>query len=164
MASIIGVETLQHTNGTTGLTIASDGKLTATQGFESGTFTPTFSGSTVAGSQTYVSNSTWGRYQKIGDWVNFTMQVRLSAGSGATGSVDVGGLPFDEGDGKYQALTVGYVQWAGTGWGGYGFQALLKPNSKLVRMYYMDNSASTNVGASNINGVCQVYLSGVYKA
>lgn len=61
--------------------------------YEEGTFTPTVTGSSTAGTGTYNSNGQVGRYTKIGNRVSFTIYVDWSAHTG-TGSLRVSGLPF----------------------------------------------------------------------
>lgn len=59
--------------------------------YEEGTFTPTVTGSTTAGTATYTVQI--GRYTKIGDLVFFSIRLDYSGGTG-TGNLQVSGLPF----------------------------------------------------------------------
>lgn len=59
---------------------------------DSGTFTPVFSGTTVAGTPTYSLQT--GFYSKVGDVVFFIANVILTGLGGATGNAQIGGLPF----------------------------------------------------------------------
>ena len=61
--------------------------------YEEGTFTPTVTGSSTAGTGTYNTNGQVGRYTKIGNRVSFTIYVDWSAHTG-TGNLRVSGLPF----------------------------------------------------------------------
>ena len=59
--------------------------------YEEGTFTPTITGTTTAGTGTYSTQD--GRYTKIGRVVNYQIYIIWSAHTG-TGNMDVSGLPF----------------------------------------------------------------------
>lgn len=59
--------------------------------YEEGTFSPTISGTTTAGTGTYTTQV--GRYTKIGRIVYFTIKLGWSAHTG-TGNMIVSGLPF----------------------------------------------------------------------
>lgn len=60
---------------------------------ESGTWTPTIIGSTVAGNNTYATRV--GRYYKIGKLVRASFFIQLSAKDAAmAGNIRIGGLPF----------------------------------------------------------------------
>ena len=58
---------------------------------QSGTFTPTYFGSTTAGTTTYTTQT--GNYTKIGNTVYYSMRVTWTNATG-TGSPRFGGLPF----------------------------------------------------------------------
>lgn len=58
---------------------------------QTGTFTPTVSGSSSAGVTTYVNQS--GRYTKYGNVVSFSLLVEWSGQTGS-GNILIGGLPF----------------------------------------------------------------------
>jgi hypothetical protein len=60
--------------------------------YEEGTFTPIVLGSTVAGTGTYGNQVA--QYTKIGNRVSFNLYVTWSNLTGATGNLQVGGLPF----------------------------------------------------------------------
>jgi hypothetical protein len=112
MASIIGVETLQHTNSTTAATIDSSGVITANAGFklgtgtdilnsyEEGTFTPTMG----SGSGSITSQSNSGFYVKIGGICFIYMDLTLTDKGSASGTLTVSGLPFASALGTRQSL------------------------------------------------------------
>jgi|DEB0MinimDraft_6_1074348.scaffolds.fasta_scaffold93960_2 hypothetical protein len=60
--------------------------------YEEGTFTPTFTGASTAGSITYVVQD--GRYVKIGKQVTLWIRFQYSAFSGSAGTIRVGGFPY----------------------------------------------------------------------
>jgi hypothetical protein len=65
--------------------------------YEEGTFTPTLGGTSSDPTVTYASVNTVGYYTKIGNVVNFTLEIRTTAKSGGSGDLLVKGLPFSTG-------------------------------------------------------------------
>lgn len=59
--------------------------------YEEGTFTPTVSGSTTSGTQTYTTQL--GRYTRIGRLVYIQIEIVLASATG-TGNILINGLPF----------------------------------------------------------------------
>lgn len=94
MASIIGVENLQHTNGTSALSVNSSGKVIldqvgAGEFYRTGTFTPTFNPFTVG------NGSVFGNYIRIGDLVHVNFGFAFGSTSSITGDIySITGLPF----------------------------------------------------------------------
>jgi hypothetical protein len=81
-------------SGTGGIQFGGDtAAANALDDYEEGTFTPTVTGSSTAGTGTYNTNGQVGRYTKIGNRVSFTIYVNWSAHTG-TGNLRVSGLPF----------------------------------------------------------------------
>jgi hypothetical protein len=75
--------------------------------YEEGTFTPTVSGSSTAGTATYSQNS--GRYTKIGRLVQFEFYLVWSSGTGV-GNLRIDGLPFTAGSSNtYPAGSIAYL-------------------------------------------------------
>ena len=164
MTSIIKVDNIQNSSGTSALSIDSSGNLTATQGFVTGKFTPTVEGVTTAGTFTYDSSNTTGHYQRIGDWVQFIAKVSGTAGSGSAGGLTVANLPFAGGiSSTQQAISVGYLDFNGTGWSGYGVYAGISYNETRARLYYMGNQTSLEVVSSNCHGGFSIHIAGTYK-
>ena len=77
--------------------------------YEEGTWTPTISGDSTAGTQTY----TWqyGAYTRIGRQVTCTASVRIATTSGMAGSLVIGGLPFTSRSGDRIAGSVHLAIW-----------------------------------------------------
>jgi hypothetical protein len=89
MASGKGIDFSATSNGsgTTTSEILSD--------YEEGTWTPVLKGSTTAGTYTYDTDRTNGKYIKIGNQVNLIGVLRVDAVSSAgTGNALIGGIPF----------------------------------------------------------------------
>jgi hypothetical protein len=74
------------------LYIGGTGSANALDDYEEGTFTPTFTGASTAGSITYVVQD--GRYVKIGKQVTLWIRFQYSAFSGSAGTIRVGGFPY----------------------------------------------------------------------
>jgi hypothetical protein len=125
--------------------------------YEEGTFTPTVSGATTAGTGTYTARN--GRYTKIGNVVYFVIDYILSAHTG-TGDTLITGLPFTSGSAYYCNIVV------------------TAQNLSLTALYYIGGSIIANgdtkiyfqqmpVGGGSaigipIDPVCDVRLSGFY--
>ena len=72
--------------------------------YEEGTFTPVFGGTSSTPSVTYTNQNA--HYTKIGNQVSWSADVRWSAWTGGSGTLEFGGLPFTvngTGGGQYQA-------------------------------------------------------------
>ena len=83
--------------------------------YEEGTFTPTVTGSTTAGTTTFTNRS--GYYTKIGRQVTIIFNVHYSAATG-TGFIQLGGFPFTVGgdvsiDGASATVEAAAYNWSG---------------------------------------------------
>ena len=174
MASIIGVETLQHTNGTTAATIDSSGNVALSQVgsgsfYRTGTFTPAFSSQSATDQDASVVSaygSQVGHYTRIGNLVHIDLTIITnSAGwsytnGGASGqNLTIVGLPFTVKNvtSYYPTISVGsFASWNAWSAGytpmGYGVF-----NTKRINMVVADANgvvaiATTHiaVGGSNI--------------
>ena len=127
MASILGVETLQHTNGTTAATIASDGKVT----FEK----PTFSVALLAEEQ---PNNTVGGTFTSGSWVTRTLNTEVSD---TDGIVSLSSNVFTLGAGTY------LIEWSAPAYQVGNHQTRLYDNTNsTVIKYGTDEHASASAG------------------
>jgi hypothetical protein len=75
--------------------------------YEEGTFTPTITGSSVAGTASYSTQV--GKYTKIGNAVTIQINIGWSGGTGSGTAMYIVGLPFTSQSGYVQGLTTGYV-------------------------------------------------------
>jgi hypothetical protein len=132
--------------------------------YEEGSFTPIVLGSATAGTFTYNTGNTWGRYVKVGPLVNFQLSVQTSAGSGATGNVLVGDLPFTVRNftNYFPSATVGFFGFATSGWAQYDQSVLLTRNATTLNLYYTGTTGSVASDASALNGATLLYISGSY--
>lgn len=136
--------------------------------YEEGTFTPTVFGSTVAGTTTYNSSSTYGRYVKVGQWVFVEACVTWSTSSGASGGAQIGGLPFTVANftNHFPTGTLGYYNYGSSGGWQNSFQSLLlAPNTTTGFLYYSasNNASNTTVAILNSGGG-QIYFNAYYLA
>lgn len=130
--SQIRVNTIQHANGTTALTIAANGQMTlantplqltggqikfpATQiasgdantldDYEEGSFTPTI----TIGLTGITYTSQLGRYTKIGNVVTFTIRISMSSSTRNGFILTFGNLPFTSKN--TSGINLGSVSWA----------------------------------------------------
>ncbi len=132
--------------------------------YEEGSFTPIVLGSVTAGTFTYNTGNTLGRYVKVGSLVNFQLAVQTTAGSSATGNVLVGGLPFTVRNltNYYPSAAVGFFAYATSGWAQYDQSALLGTNTTTINLYYAGATGSVASDASALNGASLLYVSGSY--
>ena len=101
MASELGVQTIQHTNGTDALTIDSSGNVSLTQVstgdfYREGTWTPTYTGNTTDPTVTYTVQI--GNYIRIGNLVHASFELDANTFSGGSGNLQISGLPFTSKD------------------------------------------------------------------
>ena len=124
--------------------------------YEEGTWTPTFFGSSTAGTYTYTTsgNSPYANYTKIGRTV--TLQVMLNnitESSAGSGDVFVGGLPFDKVAGSAPFGCVHLNNWNTTGTiTGVTVHPTTFANSgdKLQFTLDFDNTASNSLSLSHL--------------
>ena len=100
MASIIGVNELQHTNGTTAATIDSSGNLIVNNAtltnvnnsgfYRTGSWTPTF----TPGSGSFNGLTMSGTYTRIGRLCYVTANILITASGNAGADLTIGNLPF----------------------------------------------------------------------
>jgi len=153
------------TNNTERMRLLSSGGLTfngdmaaanALNDYEEGTWTPTFFGSSTAGTYTYTTtgNSPYANYTKIGRTV--TLQVMLNnitESSAGSGDVFVGGLPFDKVAGSAPFGCVHLNNWNTTGTiTGVTVHPTTFANSgdKLQFTLDFDNTASNSLSLSHL--------------
>jgi len=97
MASELGVQTIQHTNGTDALTIDSSGNVALSQVgsgdfYREGTWTPVLGGTTSESGQAYSRQV--GNYVRVGNLVFVQFDVILSTEGTISGNAAIKGLPF----------------------------------------------------------------------
>jgi len=97
MASELGVQTIQHTNGTDALTIDASGNVALSQVgtgdfYREGTWTPTYGGLTSNPTTGYSVQV--GNYVRIGNLVHVSFELDGSGFSGGSGNLTIDGIPF----------------------------------------------------------------------
>jgi len=126
--------------------------------YEEGTFTPTYFGSSSAGTTTYNSRS--GFYTKVGNLVSFTIYVAPASATG-TGSIQIGSLPFTSSSatqGDTLTLMVNAQDW-NTGSYLVGF---LSANSTTILPYGVsDNAGWGEIAITNASTTW--IISGCYR-
>jgi len=110
--------------------------------YEEGTFTPTVSGSTTAGTTTYLLQT--GSYTKIGRMVYVNLIVQYSSATG-TGSYRIGGLPFTSSNGISENYAVGSMLPSELNWtGGSSLMPLQFQNTDYIIPYYVADDAGAS--------------------
>jgi hypothetical protein len=142
MASIIGVNELQHTNGTTAATIDSSGNLILTNAgsgafYQTGTWTPVI----VSGSGSYNGLTTSGTYTRIGNTVHVTARILITASGNASGSMNINNLPFN---GYTPSGMKQMIQGRENAQNGYMIQVLINSGTTLGRMLFYDGVNCTH--------------------
>jgi len=123
--------------------------------YEEGTFTPTIIGTAPAGTATYSGQN--GRYTKVGNIVQFSVDIGYSAGSGG-GNLQVAGLPFQNSNNlavlSTYPINIGLAA-------SYYAVALIGTNATVIDM----NQLPTGGGADstvNYDPAGRIILSGTY--
>jgi hypothetical protein len=131
---------------------------------ESGTFTPTITGATAAGTHTYTVNV--GIYKKMGKIVHFKITIALSAKDAAmAGDVGISGLPF-----PVENVVTGTESFVVGGAGnllqpagGITLLAYASVNTaKILLRWSKSNAAHQNVVPTDISNSTSLVISGTY--
>jgi hypothetical protein len=77
--------------------------------YEEGTFDPTLFGSVASGSPTYSSRSA--SYTRVGNLVTLWINVEVTAFSGATGDLRIGGFPFTSSKQSVGSIMLSNLNW-----------------------------------------------------
>jgi hypothetical protein len=132
--------------------------------YEEGTWTPTISGSSTAG--TYTPSTIYGNYTKVGNCVTINFAITAwSAASGGAGSLQITGLPFaksasqgavgtvalDDIDLNNAAVDLSLV-----------FNTAASLTSTLLIFQTLDNAGFSNVGITGVSTSSQIYGSITY--
>ena len=114
--------------------------------YEEGTFTPTLTGGTSAGTTTYNGRS--GDYTKIGNTVRVGFYISFTAATG-TGEMRLGGLPFTQNADNTNNVKLGGVMTDGLNWDVDGSLILMG----TIATTYMRVGLSRDDTAVHIQGV-----------
>ncbi|MEP4379762.1 MAG: hypothetical protein ABJ215_01175 [Alphaproteobacteria bacterium] len=117
--------------------------------YESGTWTPTIAGATVAGVQTYAVQN--GVYIKLGKLVVAWATITMTAKDGATsGNILIAGLPYMSGTASGFPSALNNVSNVNLDAGYSQFIIRVRPNGKTDAIMGM---AGDNVGSTNVTDV-----------
>ena len=118
-----------------GVYLGGTGSANKLDDYEEGTWTPTLEGSGASGTATYTNR--YGYYTKIGNLVNLTFNVEVSALSGATGDLRLRGYPFTASTSAVGNIMMQNLDWSG---GSYAV-AYIGANDNYSRIFFMrDNN------------------------
>jgi len=184
MASELGVQTIQHTNGTDALTIDSSGNVALSQVgsgdfYREGTFTPFFSSAsaTTPGESdiisSYQGDGQYGYYERIGNLVRFNLWLFTNPsgfswqnGGGGSQTLYIGGLPFTIADEtrNYPSFVCGYYN-SWTGWtASYTPMFYGEVNKKYMIGQIANANSTGNITTDRINNAgSRLMVSGSYR-
>lgn len=135
--------------------------------FATGTFVPTFAGSTIAGTFTYLAAGQKGFYTRIGNQVLIHAYIQISAiGVAPTGNMRIGGLPFASANvGLDFSITLGFVSNINMSANIIQLTAIALLNTAQIGLFEVfDNAATTAFPAANFtNANAAIELSGAYQ-
>jgi len=119
--------------------------------YEEGTFTPTITGATTAGTTTYTDQI--GLYTKIGRQVSVNIDVRASAATG-TGFILIGGLPFVNNASSFSigTLMVGNFNWSG----GTYLVPFIGVGTNIIHLF--TNADDTDYAQQSISNEAQKFI------
>jgi hypothetical protein len=134
--------------------------------YEEGTFTPTLTGASTPGTgQAYTTQQ--GNYTKIGNVVNFNINLDLSSVGTAAGTLQIEGLPFTAADtaGSQQAAVIGNLDHidltAGKTWAA---PLIIDNAAYLIILEHGDAAAGAGIAVSQFGGSLAISISGSYIA
>lgn len=131
--------------------------------YDEGTFTPTFVGSTGAGSYTYALQV--GRYERIGRTIHLRGQIAISAiGIAPSGEMRIGGLPFVAAQNGGVSFT--YIRHFNYATGALQLVGYIAAGTDYITLSEsFDNTSEANTPAANFsNPFCQLRFVGSYEA
>jgi hypothetical protein len=141
-----------------GVYLGGTGSANKLDDYETGTFTPTLTGSAAGGTATYVGQD--GKYTKVGNQVTAYVSVNVSALSGATGDLRIESLPFTSASGSFStgSIMINNLNWdTGT----YAV-AYIGSSQSYCRIFLMaDNAAWASQAPTNESQ--QYYLTLTYQ-
>ena len=135
--------------------------------YATGTWTPAFQGTAIAGTFTYPASSQIGVWTRIGNQVFVHGYVQISAIAVApTGSMQITGLPFTAANALVDSsLAIGLMDNINTSAGIVNFMAMVRLNTTVVWLSEsFDNAAWARYPAANFtNAAAGMELSGSYQ-
>jgi hypothetical protein len=156
MASELGVQTIQHTNGTDALTIDSSGNVSLTQVgsgdfYREGTWTPTFGGLTTNPTVTYTVQT--GKYVRIGNFVHVSFELDADSFSGGSGNLTIDGVPFSS-----NARAQGTVDYERFNLDGrtQSILSMLEDGSRIIPLELGDNIDASGIDMTTFTGTRKV--------
>ena len=136
------------------------GNVNTLDDYERGSWTPTFIASTTNPTVTYDA-VTYGIYLKIGLMVFISGSVVLTAASGGSGNLQIGGLPFVARNGTtggYGSLALGYrAAWTTTTPG----TAYVQASASYIQLY--TTLVTATITTANLSATSYIQFSGFYR-
>ncbi len=130
---------------------------TTLSSYVEGTFIPILSFGGASVGITY--NSQTGKYTKIGNAVNFTMQIVLTSKGSSTGVSLISGLPFTNSASQASLNILANAFAAGTT---TSIQAVVPGSSATIAAYKYAAGAITQLADTDFSGTSNLIISGIY--
>ncbi len=130
--------------------------------YESGSWTPTIAGATVAGTQTYAVQN--GTYVKIGKVVLAWATIAMSAKDGATsGNLLIAGLPYPSGSGQASVTNIVAKVELPSGYSQFIIRVRGSGNNDAILGAIGDNVPSVSITAASLNSNSEFTTTLVYQ-
>lgn len=121
-------------------------------------FTP---GLTFGGGNTGITyGARAGRYQRIGKWVHFFIQIFLSSKGTSTGIAQVTGLPFTAA--AHYTPVMMYMA-TGAGLAGQHLQPLINTGGTSILLRYLNGANSADITDAHFGNATSIHLQGAYE-
>jgi hypothetical protein len=124
-------------------------------------WTPTFSGSTTAGTATYSTRN--GSYLKIKKLVHFTVDITLTSTGGAAGIALITGLPYTVGGTAQSGFDITYISGVTQPAGCTQFTAVANPGTTTIVLAAVGSGAVANtIACTAVAATAIIRLHGFY--
>jgi len=128
--------------------------------YEEGTWTPTITGASTAGTASYGTQTA--SYIKIGKLVFVSLYVNWSSATG-TGQLQISGLPFAGAGGLYQGLSMSGISGVTGSTSGYTWFGRINSGESVIKILYLNTATTTpSDGAINVCAAGTLLFTGTY--
>jgi hypothetical protein len=127
--------------------------------YDTGTFTPTLVGSSVAGSPIYSAQS--GDYTRIGRIVHFNVRLVWTSLGGLSGNVTITGLPFANAGAQYRAGGI-FAYWNSVSFTANTVPLFRADGTTIALAESSATTAVTSITDTQLTAAGEIYLQGWY--
>lgn len=140
---------------------SNNGRLLTLDWYEEGVFTPTITGTTVAGTGTYTANFRNGVYTRIGNMVYISLAIAWTAHTG-TGNLIITGLPFSNASVSNNDWSLDIVADSLTYGASNILSASITPGQNFIAVWQQASGIALVQVA--MDSSAKIYLTGHYRA